>query len=591
MEDYEFVKDIGAGSFGFARLMRNKETQELVAMKFIERGHNINEDVAQEIINHRSLWHPSIIKFQEVILTLTHLVIVMEYAAGGELFQRTIDEGRFTEDEEICHGDLKLTNSLLDGSYAPRLKICDFGFSKTYLLHSKPKSIDGTLRYISPEILSGTEYDGKSADVWSCGVTLYVMLFGAYPFEDEKEPENFEKTTQHILGAQYKIPANIPISEECKHILSRIFTSPASRRITIQEIHNHPWFLINLARELTVKNQAIYYSRDDPVFLQSVESIMEIVEQARKPAVQSPPVSSSIERFGWAEKENNEDQKGNVKLEVEEEDEYEVAEEKEYDEKVKEVYRSKSLSVSGVVRLAERSLVPNKFHSDHTDPSPLAATTVDQSIYGLRMPERSIVTNQIHSSHSESAVSQSETYAEKGKNSIQGDSTMYVRSAEKSIESNVSHFYQSHPSASQSTRFAGNPRNSNIKNSSISSVRPSEKSIKSNVSHPTEASEYLMQSLDFASQLSDNPSISDVRSAEKSVVLEQLHSYQNLSTSKLHAPGHAEDPIDSKVLSSVDSAQIGNLDLSIYNVHSAEKPLPSCFHFDWRGWMGKGRAK
>ncbi|KAL5676013.1 hypothetical protein ACJX0J_012144, partial [Zea mays] len=83
-----------------------------------------------------------------VILTPTHLAIVMEYAAGGELFDRIVDRGRFSEDEaryffqqlicgvsychhmEICHRDLKLENVLLDGSPAPRLKICDFGYSK-----------------------------------------------------------------------------------------------------------------------------------------------------------------------------------------------------------------------------------------------------------------------------------------------------------------------------------------------------------------------------------------------------------------------------------------------------------------------------
>lgn len=206
MEKYELVKDIGSGNFGVARLMRNKETKELVAMKYIDRGlkvpslhflpsffspqiiqllhvnlplHSkyhvfycsnrivavrlycclliyiyiyfilrlqIDENVAREIINHRSLRHPNIIRFKEVIdlcliikdddqsmfdqyqwfwnqvmklqvvLTPTHLAIVMEYAAGGELFERICNAGRFSEDEvwsliltdskdEICNVD------------------------------------------------------------------------------------------------------------------------------------------------------------------------------------------------------------------------------------------------------------------------------------------------------------------------------------------------------------------------------------------------------------------------------------------------------------------------------------------------------
>jgi serine/threonine-protein kinase SRK2 len=102
MDKYEAVKDLGSGNFGVARLMRNKVTKELVAMKYIERGHKIDENVAREIMNHRSLRHPNIIRFKEVILTPTHLAIVMEYAAGGELFERICNAGRFSEDEVNC---------------------------------------------------------------------------------------------------------------------------------------------------------------------------------------------------------------------------------------------------------------------------------------------------------------------------------------------------------------------------------------------------------------------------------------------------------------------------------------------------------
>ncbi|XP_027174270.1 serine/threonine-protein kinase SAPK1-like [Coffea eugenioides] len=92
-----------------------------------------------------------------VVLTPTHLAIVMEYAAGGELFAKICSASGFNEDEM----DLKLENTLLDGSPTPRLKICDFGYSKSGLLHSQPKSAVGTPAYIAPEVLSRKEYDGK----------------------------------------------------------------------------------------------------------------------------------------------------------------------------------------------------------------------------------------------------------------------------------------------------------------------------------------------------------------------------------------------------------------------------------------------
>ncbi|GJT75351.1 serine/threonine-protein kinase SRK2A-like protein [Tanacetum coccineum] len=360
MDKYELVKDIGSGNFGVARLMRNKVTKELVAMKYIERGHKIDENVAREIINHRSLRHPNIIRFREassfltlrVVLTTTHLAIVMEYAAGGELFDRICNAGRFSEDEaryffqqlisgvhychfmQICHRDLKLENTLLDGSPAPRLKICDFGYSKSSLLHSRPKSTVGTPAYIAPEVLSRREYDGKLADVWSCGVTLYVMLVGAYPFEDVEDPKNFRKTIQRIMAVQYKIPDYVHISQDCRHLLSRIFVPNASRRINLKDIKSHPWFLKNLPRELTEAAQAVYYRNENPTFSpQSVEDIMKIVEEARSP----PAASRSIGGFGWGQEEDDDDDKeeGENEAEGEAEDD-----EDEYDKRVKEAHQS-----------------------------------------------------------------------------------------------------------------------------------------------------------------------------------------------------------------------------------------------------------
>ncbi|KAH9664519.1 serine/threonine-protein kinase SAPK2 [Citrus sinensis] len=130
MDRFEILKDIGSGNFGVAKLVRDKWSGELYAVKYIQRGQKIDEHVQREIMNHRALKHPNIIRFKEVFLTPTELAIVMEYAAGGELFERICSAGRFSEDESS-------------------------------VLHSQPKSTVGTPAYIAPEVLSRKEYDGK----------------------------------------------------------------------------------------------------------------------------------------------------------------------------------------------------------------------------------------------------------------------------------------------------------------------------------------------------------------------------------------------------------------------------------------------
>ncbi|KAF9602163.1 hypothetical protein IFM89_025436 [Coptis chinensis] len=188
--------------------------------------------------------------------------------------------------QEICHRDLKLENTLLDGSATPRLKICDFGYSKSGILHSQPKSTVGTPAYVAPKVLSRKGYlitqlsdywsehpQHAIADVWSCGVTLYVMLVGAYPFEDPEDPRNYRKTIGRIMNVQYSIPDYVYVSSSCRELLSRIFVANPSKRITLPEVKKHPWFLKNLPKELEV-DKTNYEGTNSDQHLQSVEEVM-----------------------------------------------------------------------------------------------------------------------------------------------------------------------------------------------------------------------------------------------------------------------------------------------------------------------------
>jgi serine/threonine protein kinase len=124
--------------------------------------------------------------------------------AGGELFALIRKTRRFPENDAryffqqlICgieylhhagvnHRDIKLENTLIGGTKPGTLvKICDFGYSKRpEVEQSQCKSVVGTPAYLAPEVLASKPYEGAPVDVWSCGVLLYVMLVGAYPFED-----------------------------------------------------------------------------------------------------------------------------------------------------------------------------------------------------------------------------------------------------------------------------------------------------------------------------------------------------------------------------------------------------------------------
>ncbi|KAJ0970728.1 hypothetical protein J5N97_018687 [Dioscorea zingiberensis] len=253
---YESLKELGSGNFGVARLVRDKKTKELVAVKYIERGKKIDENVQREIINHRSLTHPNIVQFRESSSHYCRKSVIV---------------------------DLKLENTLLDGSPTPRLKICDFGYSKSALLHSQPKSTVGTPAYIAPEVLSRHEYDGKIADVWSCGVTLYVMLVGSYPFEEPEDPRNFRKTINRILNVQYSIPDYVRVSSDCRKLLSQIFVADPKERITIPEIRKHPWFLKNLSKVLIEAEKTNNENQEGGESSQSVEEVMNIIQEAKMP--------------------------------------------------------------------------------------------------------------------------------------------------------------------------------------------------------------------------------------------------------------------------------------------------------------------
>lgn len=176
----------------------------MVAVKILEKARIRDradvERVLREIKILKQLDHPHIIKLYEIIESDERIYLIMEYAAGGELFDYIVSKDRLPEREAckmyrqvlegirylhgagIAHRDLKPENLLLDSSQ--NIKIVDFGLSNVYTSGQILQTACGSPCYAAPEMIAAKPYNGLSVDIWSSGVTLYAMLVGYLPFED-----------------------------------------------------------------------------------------------------------------------------------------------------------------------------------------------------------------------------------------------------------------------------------------------------------------------------------------------------------------------------------------------------------------------
>lgn len=275
---YDWVADLGEGVEGAVKLMRERASGRLVAVKYVRRGASIDENVENEILNHMRLsGHPHIVQFYEAFLTPTHLGISMEAAFGGCLFDLVSDSIRLHErqarlmfqqliaalawchSQGIHHRDVKLENLLLSKPASEQgclLKLCDFGFSKDAVAQAQPHTMVGTPAYVAPEVLASLQFDCALADVWACGVALYTMLEGCYPFQDALDPDNPHLIIRHIVHGSYDFPPDVPLSPECKDLIRRILVRDPAQRITLQQIQQHPWFLQDLPADCQACNPA-----------------------------------------------------------------------------------------------------------------------------------------------------------------------------------------------------------------------------------------------------------------------------------------------------------------------------------------------
>ncbi|CAM8915191.1 unnamed protein product [Rhodiola kirilowii] len=256
---YVMGRTLGEGNFGKVKYAIDSGTGEAFAVKILEKDRivdlKITDQIKREIGTLKLLKHPNVVRLFEVLASKTKIYMVLEYVNGGELFDRIVSVGKFSElrgrrlfqqlidgvsychDRGVFHRDLKLENLLIDKK--GNLKISDFGlsalpqqFRDDGLLHTTC----GTPNYVAPEILSNRGYDGAQADVWSCGVILYVILTGALPFDDR----NLVVLYQKILKGEVNIPKWL--SSGAQNMIKRILDPNPATRITMEQIKEDEWF-------------------------------------------------------------------------------------------------------------------------------------------------------------------------------------------------------------------------------------------------------------------------------------------------------------------------------------------------------------
>ncbi|XP_063889810.1 calcium/calmodulin-dependent protein kinase type 1 isoform X2 [Scylla paramamosain] len=271
VEDKYVLKDLlGTGAFSQVRLAEVKDDPStVVAIKIIDKKalKGKEDSLENEIKVLRRLTHPNIVQLLETFEDKHKVYLVMELVTGGELFDRIVEKGSYTEkdaadlirqvleavdymhEQGVVHRDLKPENLLyFSQDEDSKIMISDFGLSKMEDSGIMATAC-GTPGYVAPEVLAQKPY-GKAVDVWSIGVIAYILLCGYPPFYDENDANLFAQ----ILKGEFEFdsPYWDEISDSAKDFIRQLMCVDVERRFTCKQSLNHPWISGNAASDRNI---------------------------------------------------------------------------------------------------------------------------------------------------------------------------------------------------------------------------------------------------------------------------------------------------------------------------------------------------
>ncbi|KAK3605763.1 hypothetical protein CHS0354_033966 [Potamilus streckersoni] len=260
VEGWDFVQTLGEGAYGEVKLAVNTQTLEAVAVKIInlERVPQAEENVRKEVCVHRMLDHENVIKFFGHRKDDKIQYIFLEYASGGELFDKIEPDVGMPEAEAhryfkdllsgveylhtrgVTHRDLKPENLLLTVNDV--LKISDFGLATVFRYQGKERLLEkccGTVPYVAPEVMLRKPYNAEPSDIWSCAVILVALLAGELPWDEPTYicQEYCDWKDCKITQSPWTKIDNLALS-----LLRKLLVENPSKRYTLEQIQKHQWF-------------------------------------------------------------------------------------------------------------------------------------------------------------------------------------------------------------------------------------------------------------------------------------------------------------------------------------------------------------